>query len=78
METGEVRKRVVAAIDRARRKAADRRTRADAASREYESFLDAVAIPLFRQVAQALKAEGYPFTVFTPGGSVRLMSDKGA
>ncbi|MBI3490590.1 MAG: hypothetical protein HY047_02155 [Acidobacteria bacterium] len=24
-----------------------------------------------------LKADGYPFTVFTPSGSVRLMSDRG-
>ena len=31
---------------------------------------------MFRQVASALKAEGHHFTVFTPGGGVRLMSDK--
>jgi hypothetical protein len=35
-------------------------------------------VPLFRQVANALKAEGYAFTVFTPSGSVRLMSDRTA
>jgi hypothetical protein len=29
-------------------------------------------------VAQALKVSGYPFTVFTPGGSVKLLSDKSA
>jgi hypothetical protein len=41
-------------------------------------FLEHVAIPLLRQVANVLRTEGYPFTVFTPGGSVRLMSDRAA
>lgn len=76
MEISEVRQRVLAAIDRARRGAAERRTRTDEASREFDVFLERLAVPLFRQVANALKAEGYSFTVFTPGGSVRLMSDK--
>lgn len=58
--------------------AADRRARNDAAVRSYERFLDDIAIPIFRQVAGALKASTYNFTVFTPGGSVRLMSDKAA
>ena len=29
-------------------------------------------------MANVLRSEGYPFTVFTPGGSVRLMSDRTA
>ena len=78
MEISDVRRRVLETIDRARRGAAERRTRADEASRHYAVFLDRVAVPLFRQVAMALKAESYAFTVFTPGGSVRLMSDKGS
>ena len=78
MEISEVRQRVLATIDRARRGAAERRSRTDEASRELDLFLDRIAVPLFRQVANALKAEGYSFTVFTPGGSVRLMSDKSA
>ena len=78
MEISDVRRRVLETIDRARRGAAERRTGADEASQHYAVFLDRVAVPLFRQVAMALKAESYSFTVFTPGGSVRLMSDKGA
>jgi hypothetical protein len=78
METSEVRKRVLQIIDRAKRAAAERRTRSDDAARAYERFLDQIAIPIFRQVAGALKASSYNFTVFTPGGSVRLMSDKSA
>src|SRR5712692_2175882 len=76
MEISEVRKRVLETIDRAKRRAAERRARADDASREYERFLERAATPIFRQIAQALRAAGYPFSVFTPGGSVRLMSDR--
>jgi|SRR5439155_17738614 len=78
METGEVRKRLQQAIERARRGAADRRARNDEATRAFGDFLDRVAVPLFKQIANVLKIEGYPFTVFTPSGSVRLMSDKSA
>ena len=35
-------------------------------------------MPLFRQVANILRADGYLFNVFTPSGSVRLMSDRAA
>ena len=63
---------------RARQRAAERRAQADAASRAFESFLSRTAVPLFRQVANALRAEHYNFTVSTPSGSVRLMSDTSA
>ncbi len=76
MEISEVRKRVLETIDRAKRAAADRRARADEAGRDYEVFLNRVAVPLFRQIANALRAEGHLFNVFTPSGSVRLMSDR--
>lgn len=76
METSVVRKRVNDTIELARREASERRTRTDAAARDYGRFLDDVAIPLFRQVAGSLKAGNFSFTVFTPSGSVRLMSDK--
>jgi hypothetical protein len=76
MEVSEVRKRVREAIERAKRAAGERRARTDEASREYAVFLDQIAVPIFRQVANILKTNAYPFTVFTPGGSVRLMSDK--
>ena len=78
MEISDVKKRVLETIDRAKRNAAERRARIDEAGREYEVFLDQVAVPLFRQAANVLRAEGYVFTVFTPGGSVRLMSDRAA
>ncbi len=78
MEISDVKRRVVETIERARRLSGERRTRIDEAAREYEAFLDRIAIPVFKQVANVLRAESYPFTVFTPGGSVRLMSDRAA
>lgn len=76
MEVSEVRRRVAETIERAKRATVERRTRTDEASREYEVFLHKIAVPLFRQVANVLKVESYQFSVFTPGGSVRLMSEK--
>ncbi|MEO8260569.1 MAG: hypothetical protein ABI868_24710 [Acidobacteriota bacterium] len=76
MEISDVKKRVFETIERAKRAAGERRTRMDEAAREFDVFLNQVAVPLFRQIAAVLKAEGRPFTVFTPSGSVRLMSDR--
>lgn len=76
MEISDIKRRVVETIERARRQAAGRRTRHDEAAREYEAFLDRTAIPVFKQVSNVLRVEGFAFTVFTPGGSVRLMSDR--
>ena len=76
MEVSDVRRRLTAAIERARRSAQQRRERSAEVQRAYEAFLTDVAIPVTRMVASALKADGYPFTVATPGGGVRLVSDK--
>jgi len=78
MEVSAVRQQILQAIDRAKRAAAERRVANDAGTREYEVFLEQLAVPLFRQAAGILRAEGYPFSLFTPGGSVRLMSDRSA
>lgn len=76
MEISDIKRRVVETIERARRQAAERRVRTDEAARDYALFLDRIAVPVFKQVANVLRSEGFPFTVFTPGGSVRLMSDR--
>jgi len=62
-------------MDVARRGAQQRRERIADAQRAYETFLNAVATPVTRQLANALKAEGYSFSVFTPAGGLRLASD---
>ncbi len=76
MEVSDVRKRVKEVIDQAKRAMAERRTLVDEATREYQVFLDRIATPLFRQIGNVLRAEGHPFTVSTPGSSVRLVSDR--
>jgi hypothetical protein len=76
MEVSDVRRRVNETLERAKRAAVERRAVVDEASRDYATFLEQVAVPLLRQIANVLKAQSYPFTVNTPGASVRLVSDK--
>ena len=64
---------MVSARERAKRK----REEAATAESAYDSFLANVAVPLARQVAGSLKAEGYAFTVSTPGRGLRLALDRG-
>lgn len=71
-----IRKRLRSEIEQARRNAAERRDRAKAAGRAYETFLDETAVPAFRQLATVLRAESIPFEVQTPSGGVRLVSDR--
>jgi hypothetical protein len=78
MEVSLVRRRLNETIERAKRRAADRRARSDAAGVAFGRFLENTAIPLFRQIANILRADGYPYTVNTPSGSVRLTSDRRA
>jgi len=76
MDVSDLRKRILRALDDARKDAADRRGAVDAASKAYEEFLNAVAVPLVRQAATVLRAEGHLFVVNTPAGSVRLESER--
>lgn len=77
MEVSQVRRRLQAVIASAREQSQQRRQRVAEAERSYTAFLENVATPVTRQLANALKVEGYSFTVFTPGGGLRLASDKG-
>jgi hypothetical protein len=78
MEITDVRRRVRAAIEGARKESGERRLRSDAASKAYATFLEQQAVPAFRAVASALAGEGLRFKVFTPAESVRLASDSSA
>ena len=75
MEVSDVRRRLRAAIEAARRGAQERRARSEQAARDYDAFLQTVAVPMFHVFTSALAAEGYRFRVFTPAESVRLASD---
>jgi hypothetical protein len=75
VELASVRRRLRGVIEQARHAAADRRVRRDAAFRDYENFLEQVAVPTVRQFAAALAAEGHSYSMQTPSGSVRLVAD---
>jgi hypothetical protein len=75
-DVGLIRKRLRSEIDQARRSAAERRERAQIASRAYQAFLEDIATPTFRQMATVLRAEGILFEVQTPSGGVRLVADR--
>jgi hypothetical protein len=76
MDISEVRRRLRGAIEGARREAAARRERSDAAHRDYETFLADRATPIVRQLVLALGGEGHRFQMSTPAGSIRLVSDR--
>ena len=78
MEVSELRRRVRAAIESARKTAQERRARTDQAARDYEIFLRERAVPIFQTFASALAAEGHRFKVHTPADSVRLASENAA
>ena len=78
MDVSDLRKRIIRALDDARKDASSRRIVVDEAAKAYETFLSEIAAPIMRQAALVLKAENHPFTVQTPAGTVRLVSDSAA
>lgn len=77
MEISQVRNQLTRAITAARERARRRREHTAEAEAAFAAFLQHVATPVTRQLAVALKAEGYLFTVFTPGDGLRLADDRG-
>ncbi len=76
MEISDIRRRLRAAFEQHRKEAAARRARSDEAQIAYQGFLRDIAVPVFRMVANVAKAEGHPFTVYSPAGGVRLVSER--
>jgi hypothetical protein len=77
MEVSQVNRRIQMAIEQARARSQARRTTAASADKAYGVFLETVATPVTRQVANALKVAGIGFTVGTPGGGLRLAAERG-
>jgi hypothetical protein len=75
MDTSDLRKRILRALDDARKDATARRQVVDAAGAAYQEFLENTAAPLVRQAVAVLRAENHQFTANTPAGGVRLVSD---
>lgn len=76
MDVSELRKRILHALDDARKDAAAKRGVVDEAARAYEAFLANIAVPMVKQAQAVLKAEGYLFTVQAPAASVRLQAEQ--
>jgi hypothetical protein len=78
IETSELRKRLRLAIEERRKSTAARRAIVDEAAAAYTDLLETTATPLVQKLANALKAEGHHFTVFTPNGGLRMALAKSA
>jgi hypothetical protein len=76
MEVVQIRRRVQVRLGDIKRGAAERREQVAAAEHAYVRWLADVATPTVSAVAQSLSAEGYPYRVTTPGGAVRMSSDR--
>jgi hypothetical protein len=76
VDTAEVRKQLTHRIAELRKAQAQRRSATDAARTAFDVVVEREIAPTVRQFAQALKAEGFPFSVQTPASVVRLVSDR--
>jgi hypothetical protein len=77
VEISVVRNRLNRAIEASRERSQRQRQTKSSAESAFQVFLQNVATPVTKHVATSLKVENYPFTVFTPGGGLRLASDRG-
>jgi hypothetical protein len=84
MDTGELRRRILRALEESKNDLAPRRTDADAAlrraeadavARAYDDFLATLAVPMLKQAIDVLKAERQNFVLNAPAGSARIVSE---
>ena len=76
LETAEVRRQLTHRLAELKKAQAQRRATTDAARAAFDTVIEREIAPTARQFAQALKAEGFPFSVQTPASTVRLVSDR--
>jgi hypothetical protein len=72
VDTGDLRKQILRALDEARKASSVKRRVKDEAADAYARFLSGIAGPLVVQAVGVLRAEGQAFEAQTPAGSVRL------
>lgn len=75
MDVSDLRKRILRALDDARKDQSSRRGVLDEASQAYATFLQTFGVPLLKQAVSVLRAEKHSFTVNTPAGGAQLISD---
>ena len=75
MDVSELRKRILRALEDARKDAATRRVVVDESVKAYEEYLSAVVVPMLRQAATVINATGTTFIVHTPADTARLSAE---
>jgi len=75
MDVSDLRQKILRALEASRLESANKRTEADIAKAAFENLLTEVVVPLLQQAQNVLKAERHMFTVHSPAGSARLVSD---
>lgn len=75
MDVSDLRKRILRALDDARKDQSSRRSVLDEAAQAYATFLQTLGVPLLKQAGSVLRAEKHGFTVNTPADGARLASD---
>lgn len=76
LEIGEVRRQVRLKIEALKHESLAHRAEASSASANFEPWLEGVAVPLFKQFVNALRAEGLQFRVLTPARRVRVEAER--
>ena len=76
LDSAEVQRQFTHRLAQLRKAAVQRREDVSRAREAFERVLDAEIAPTVRQLAQVLKAQGFPFSVQTPAGAVRLVADR--
>jgi hypothetical protein len=78
MDVSELRKRILRAVDEARKDAAVRRSLSDQAVKAYGEYLNVVVVPMLKQAAGVVNASGGTFVVDTPAETARLSAQHAA
>jgi ribosomal protein S11 len=76
MDVSELRKRILRAVDDARKDATARRSLVDQAVKAYGEYLNTVVVPMLKQTATIVNASGGTFVVSTPADSARLSAQQ--
>ena len=76
LDTAEVNRRLTHHLADLQKASAKRRADIDEARQAFETVLEREVAPTVRQLAQVLKSRGFNFSVQTPAGAVRLVSDR--
>lgn len=78
MDVSELRKRILRAVDDARKEAAERRSLVDQSVKVWDEYLAAVVVPMLKQAATIINASGGVFVVSTPADTARLSAQHAA